>query len=106
MKYNIGQKIYAVDKECAFCTNSFDHCDFGCNRHNCFIIKGLKVIQIVVTERNIDYYCIDDEHNGYKFQESDENIFETPQQARNELAEVISSDAYVLRKYRKSFLKY
>lgn len=88
--FNINDNVYIVNKECQFCTNSFDHCDFGCEKYNCFVIKKYIIKKIIITEEKIEYYCEDKNKNQYKFNNEDENIFISPTLARNKLARIIS----------------
>ena len=49
-KYRIGEKVFIVNTECQFCTQSFDHCDFGCSRYGCTILKEYEIKKIVIDQ--------------------------------------------------------
>lgn len=90
-EYNIGENVYIVDQECMFCTNSVDHCDFGCSKYNCYVIKEYKIITILIEKDAIYYFCEDDDKNRFKFKENDTNIFLTDILAKNYLAKLLST---------------
>lgn len=88
-KYRIGEKVFIVNTECQFCTQSFDHCDFGCSRYGCTILKEYEIKKIVIEDKTI-YYCEDKDRNTYKFDENDDSVFSTSLLAKNYLAKVLS----------------
>lgn len=88
--FNINDNVYIINNECQFCTNSFDHCDFGCDKYNCIIIKKYVIKKIIITENNTEYYCEDIFKNQYVFNNNDDNIFSSSIEAKNKLAKIIS----------------